>query len=58
MVTATPPDRAILLHAMLSAAGFEPEFVLASDLPPIAGITNVALAFPLPSARLTSRWSG
>jgi hypothetical protein len=41
-------DRAILLHAMLAAAGFQPEFVLASDLPPIAGITNVALAFPLP----------
>jgi transglutaminase-like putative cysteine protease len=41
-------DRAILLHAMLSAAGFQPDFVLASDLPPIAGITNVALAFPLP----------
>jgi transglutaminase-like putative cysteine protease len=41
-------DRAILLHAMLSAAGFQPEFVLASQLPPIAGITNVALAFPLP----------
>ena len=43
-------DRAILLHAMLSAAGFRPEFVLASDLPPIAGISNVALAFPLPHA--------
>jgi hypothetical protein len=43
-------DRAILLHAMLSAAGFRPEFVLASDLPPIAGITNVALTFPLPRA--------
>jgi transglutaminase-like putative cysteine protease len=41
-------DRAILLHAMLSAAGFQPELVLASDLPSIAGITNVALAFPLP----------
>jgi hypothetical protein len=41
-------DRAILLHAMLSAAGFQPDFVLASDLPPIAGITNVALTFPLP----------
>jgi len=41
-------DRAILLHAMLSAAGFQPEFVLASDLPPIAGITNVTTAFPLP----------
>jgi hypothetical protein len=42
-------DRAILLHAMLSAAGFQPEFVLASQLPPIAGITNVVQAFPLPS---------
>jgi hypothetical protein len=41
-------DRAILFHAMLTAAGFKPEFVLASDLPPIAGITNVAGAFPLP----------
>jgi hypothetical protein len=41
-------DRAILLHAMLSAAGFQPEFVMASDLPPIAGITNVTGAFPLP----------
>jgi transglutaminase-like putative cysteine protease len=28
-------DRAILLHAMLSAAGFEPEFVLASSFPAI-----------------------
>ena len=42
-------DRAILLHAMLTAAGFQPEFVLASDLPPIAGITNVSLSFPLPN---------
>jgi len=41
-------DRAILLHAMLRAAGFKPEFVLASGLPPIAGITNLASAFPLP----------
>ncbi|HUD48530.1 MAG TPA: DUF3857 domain-containing protein [Candidatus Baltobacteraceae bacterium] len=41
-------DRAILSHAMLTAAGFQPELVLGSDLPPIAGITNVALAFPLP----------
>jgi transglutaminase-like putative cysteine protease len=41
-------DRAILLHAMLSAAGFHPEFVLVSDLPAIAGITNVAMTFPLP----------
>ena len=43
-------DRAILLDAMLSAAGFKPEFVLASGLPPIAGITNVVLSFPLPNA--------
>ena len=43
-------DRAILLHAMLAAAGFQPKFVLASDLPSIAGITNVALTFPLPHA--------
>jgi transglutaminase-like putative cysteine protease len=43
-------DRAILLHAMLAAAGFKPEFVLASSLPPIAGITNVALSFPLPNS--------
>ncbi len=41
-------DRAILLHAMLSATGFQPEFVLVSDLPAIAGITNVAMTFPLP----------
>jgi transglutaminase-like putative cysteine protease len=43
-------DRAILLRAMLAAAGFQPEFVLASGLPPIAGITNVACSFPLPAA--------
>ncbi len=41
-------DRAILFHAMLAAAGFQPEFVLASDLPPIDGITNVTGSFPLP----------
>lgn len=41
-------DRAILLHAMLTAAGFKPEFVLASDLPPVAEITRVAGKFPLP----------
>jgi hypothetical protein len=41
-------DRAILLHAMLAAAGLEPEFVLGSGLPPIAGITNIAYTFPLP----------
>jgi transglutaminase-like putative cysteine protease len=43
-------DRAILLHAMLAAAGFQPEFVLASRLPAIAGITNVAMTFPLPDS--------
>ena len=41
-------DRAILCYAMLAAAGFAPEFVLASDLPPIAGITKVTATFPLP----------
>lgn len=41
-------DRAILLHAMLTAAGFRPEFVLGSSLPPISGITNLASTFPLP----------
>jgi len=43
-------DRAILLHAMLAAAGFQPEFVEASIYPPIAGITNVALSFPMPDS--------
>jgi hypothetical protein len=43
-------DRAILLYAMLEAAGFQPEFVLASMLPPIAGVTNVAFSFPLPES--------
>ncbi|HZQ47071.1 MAG TPA: DUF3857 domain-containing protein, partial [Verrucomicrobiae bacterium] len=41
-------DRAILFHAMLTAAGFRPEFVLASDLPPIKSIAGVARKFPLP----------
>ena len=41
-------DRAILYHAMLSAAGFEPEFVLASDLPPIDSISKIAQKVPLP----------
>ena len=41
-------DRAILCHAMLTAAGFAPEFVLASGLPPISAITNVTVALPLP----------
>jgi hypothetical protein len=42
-------DRAILLHTMLTATGFRPEFVLASDLPPIKGIANIAESFPLPT---------
>ena len=42
-------DRAILFHAMLTAAGFRPEFVLASGLPPIADFTGVVKKkFPLP----------
>ena len=41
-------DRAILFHALLTAAGFHPEFVLASELPPLTGITGVAKTFPLP----------
>ncbi len=41
-------DRAILLHAMLTAAGLRPEFVLGSSLPPIKSIIKVANEFPLP----------
>jgi hypothetical protein len=41
-------DRAILLHSMLKSAGFQPEFVLASGLPPISGISNVVTSFPVP----------
>jgi transglutaminase-like putative cysteine protease len=43
-------DRAILLHAMLESAGFQPEFVLASDLPAIGAITNITGSFPLPQS--------
>lgn len=43
-------DRAILLHAMLTAAGFQPQFVLASDLPSLEKIEKVASSFPLPDA--------
>ena len=43
-------DRAILLHAMLAAAGFQPEFVLASDIPPVDGIQDKARTFPLPDS--------
>ncbi len=41
-------DRAILFQAMLAAAGFQPEFVLASELPPIASLASVVRTFPLP----------
>ena len=41
-------DRAILYHAMLTAAGFKPEFVLASELPALKVIATVTKAFPLP----------
>ena len=41
-------DRAILFHAMLTAAGFKPEFVLASELPPVSSISDMARKFPLP----------
>jgi transglutaminase-like putative cysteine protease len=41
-------DRAILLYAMLGAAGFHPEFVLASRLPPVAAITDMLRSSPLP----------
>ena len=43
-------DCAILLHAMLSAAGFHPEFVLASSMPDISSLTQVAKVFPLPNS--------
>jgi hypothetical protein len=41
-------DKAILLHAMLSAAGFKPEFVLASGLEDIPSLRAQVAAFPLP----------
>jgi transglutaminase-like putative cysteine protease len=41
-------DCAILLHAMLSAAGLKPEFVLGSSEPAIDPLRKVAAAFPLP----------
>jgi len=44
-------DRAILLHAMLTAAGFQPEFVLASVCPPgVTGVSDVVRKFPMPEA--------
>ncbi|HUE37083.1 MAG TPA: DUF3857 domain-containing protein, partial [Candidatus Acidoferrum sp.] len=42
-------DCAILYYAMLKAAGFDPQFVMASDLPPIDGITDITQSFPLPN---------
>lgn len=42
-------DCAILYYAMLKAAGFQPELVIASSLPPIRSINNVAKSFPLPN---------
>ena len=41
-------DRAILLHAMLTAAGFAPEFVLGSGQPAIEPLRAVARQIPLP----------
>jgi len=41
-------DQGILLHAMLTAAGFKPEFVLASFEPAIGALSAVATTFPLP----------
>ncbi|HEY3763227.1 MAG TPA: DUF3857 domain-containing protein [Verrucomicrobiae bacterium] len=41
-------DRAILFYSMLTAAGFHPEIVMASGLPPVTGINQTAHSFPLP----------
>lgn len=41
-------DCAILYYAMLTAAGFHPHFVMASDLPRVPEIADVAQSFPLP----------
>lgn len=41
-------DRAILLDAMLSAAGFKPQFVMASELPPIKAFTRIVKSLPMP----------
>ncbi len=41
-------DRAILFHAMLTAVGLHPEFVLASKLPPIDSVNKVVKALPIP----------
>ena len=46
-------DRAILFHAMLLAAGFQPEFVLASELTPAGGLVKLAGSLPLPATFTT-----
>ncbi|MGH7996354.1 MAG: DUF3857 domain-containing protein [Opitutaceae bacterium] len=43
-------DRAILLYAMLKAAGLHPRFVLASDLPSIPPLAAFVRSNPLPEA--------
>jgi len=42
-------DRAVLLHAMLRAAGFRPAFVLASGVPLVANLTPPLDGAPSPS---------
>ncbi|HTR40758.1 MAG TPA: DUF3857 domain-containing protein [Pseudomonadales bacterium] len=42
-------DCAILYYAMLKAAGFQPEYIMASGVPPIPAITDVTKSFPLPN---------
>ncbi len=41
-------DCAILYYAMLDAAGFSPEFVMTSGLPPVDGLAKVLKSFPMP----------
>lgn len=41
-------DRAVLLHAMLTEAGFKPEFVLASWVSPINSLQQPMREFPAP----------
>ncbi len=40
------PDRCVLIHALLRHAGFEPRFVLASDLPQHDELYRQAIALP------------
>ncbi len=42
-------DRAILLHALLQAAGLQPEFILVADHPAIPAFEEVLSRFPFPS---------